>query len=48
MNQCMKKWVRRTSIMGGIVLLAGIMSFITTKKAVWITLKRQKENQQYS
>lgn len=44
MNKCMRKCLRWISIMGSIILLAAITSFITIKKTVWITLKRKKEN----
>lgn len=45
MKKCMKRWLRWMSIMGGIIMVASITSFVTTKKTVWITLKRQEKNQ---
>ncbi len=35
-----KKIFRWTAVLGSVVLIAGITSFITTKKTVWITVKR--------
>ena len=39
-----KKIVRWTAVLGSVVLIAGITSLITTKKTVWITLKRRDES----
>lgn len=44
MKNCVKKWIRRISIWASIILIAGITSIITTRKTVWITLKRREEN----
>ncbi len=35
-----KKIFRWTAVLGSVVLIAGITSLITTKKTVWITVKR--------
>ena len=39
-----KKIFRWTAVLGSVVLVAGITSLITTKKTVWITLKRKDES----
>lgn len=39
-----KKVFRWTAVLGSVVLIAGITSLITTKKTVWITLKRKDES----
>ncbi|HJC74657.1 MAG TPA: hypothetical protein H9697_06890 [Candidatus Mediterraneibacter faecavium] len=36
-----KKIFRWTVVLGSVVLIAGITSLITTKKTVWITVKRK-------
>lgn len=40
MKNYMKKLFRGIAVLTSLILLAGIASLITTKKTVWITVKR--------
>lgn len=40
MKNYMKKLFRGIAVLTSLILLAGITSLITTKKTVWITVKR--------